>query len=436
MRQVSAFNGITGAACRDRLTPAIGAVAVCLAWLGALPLAGAGEVIFTPLGTSQGNLENKTGMWLRPDLGTVADVVPLKTRIWATQEAVTDGVAMKIAFEKGSAGKLAFELTPESLKAGTAGLTLYAKASRAVKMTVCGTTVDVGTDWAKHNFTWEQVGMTPEKPGWQVVVTLIGPIDETTTLILDRFGMEGPTFDPAPKLEKTSGPDKTMTAKELTYGAENLAAALAHAKAKKPFKVLALGDSVTAGAQMSRSTWGVKGADGVQFLYFGQVARVWRQTFGNQEISAVQHGHGGWTAEQGLKVVDQEIVAEAGADDVVILEFGANDMGWAGKTPEQWKADMKKLIARVKTKTANIIVLSPTTGGKIPDHAEEITKRLKEIVAEEKVCGFDVTRLSLFRGPAFGWAYLANEYHPDFCGHIMLGDLIATVLTGEDKKIP
>jgi hypothetical protein len=44
-------------------------------------------------------------------------------------------------------------------------------------------------------------------------------------------------------------------------------------------------------------------------------------------------------------------VEEAGPNDLVILEFGANDLIWARVTPAAWKADMKRLIARVKTKT-------------------------------------------------------------------------------------
>ncbi|HTL51287.1 MAG TPA: SGNH/GDSL hydrolase family protein [Planctomycetota bacterium] len=413
-------------------------------WLAAVLCAGAGsgllgaeDVTFTPLAGGGTDTEARTGMWLRPDLGAAEAIVPLKTRVSATKESVLGGSAMKIVFEKGSTGKLGYELDEKSLKAGSAGLTLYAKASRAVKLTVCGAVADVGTDWTKIDLAWDKVGMTADKPAWQFVVVLNGPINETTTLILDRIGMESPAFDPKPKLDKVAGPDETLASKDLIYGAENLAKAAENAKAKKPFKVLALGDSVTAGAQMSRSTWGVKGAAGVPYLYFSHVARLWQEKFGYKEITGVQHGYGGKTADWALtNAVEKDIVGEAGADDVVIIEYGANDMGWAGHSPETWKADMKKLIARVKTKTANIIVLSPTSGGAIPKQAAEISKALKEIATEEKVCGVDITRRDQFRGEAFSWAGLANEYHPDFSGHIMMAELIASALTGENKNWP
>src|SRR6516162_8037560 len=81
------------------------------------------DVTFTPLEMPQGDTENRTGMWFCPDLGKAADILPLKTRVWATRESVTGGVAMKCVFEKGSTGIVAYE--KESYPAGSAGITLY-----------------------------------------------------------------------------------------------------------------------------------------------------------------------------------------------------------------------------------------------------------------------------------------------------------------------
>src|SRR5580704_12212965 len=80
----------------------------------------AAEVNFTPLDMPQGNTENRTGMWFCPDLGKASEILPLKTRVWATKESVTGGVAMKCVFEKGSRGILAYE--KEQYPAGSAGL--------------------------------------------------------------------------------------------------------------------------------------------------------------------------------------------------------------------------------------------------------------------------------------------------------------------------
>jgi lysophospholipase L1-like esterase len=394
------------------------------------------EITFTPLDMAQGNTENRTGMWLCPDLGGVNDVLPLKTRAWATRESVTGGVALKCVFEKGSKGTLAYE--KDSFPEGSAGITLVAKASRKLTLTVNRIPVEVGTEWKKLDVPWEKLGTSRDKPrlGFQFVLAVTGPIEERTWLIIDRLGTESPKFDPTPKLEPRDGPDAIISSKELIYGIENLAKARKRAQDRQPFQLIALGDSVTAGAQMFRGTWAVKGADGVPFLYFAHLARLANEHHGYQGIKAVQHGHGGWTAAQALKVVDKEVVEEAGPNDVVILEFGGNDMTWAKVAPADWKADMKKLIARVKTKTDQIILMGPTAIGEVGKLQPEITKALRELVEEEKVAAMDVTRLAFYRGEPFAWAWLANEGHPAYMGHIMLAEMMAPLFTEAHRNYP
>jgi lysophospholipase L1-like esterase len=384
----------------------------------------------------QGNTENRTGMWFCPDLGKAADILPLKTRVWATRESVTGGVAMKCLFEKGSRGVLAYE--KESYPAGSAGITLFARASRQLTLKVGNVPAEVGTDWKKLDFPWEKLGTTPDRPrlGFQFVVAVQGPIEERTWLILDRIGTESPRFDPHPRVEPQGGPDARISSKDILYGTEHLARTRERAQAKRPFKLIALGDSVTAGAQMYRGTWGVKGAEGVPFLYFAHLARLAEEHFGYKGITPVQHGHGGWTAAQALRVVDREVVDEAGPDDLVILQFGGNDLSWAKATPAKWKADMKKLIARVKTRTDQILLVSTTPIGEVGKFQPEITRVLQELVQEEKVAAADVTRLAYYRGEPFAWAWLANEGHPAYMGHIILAEMMAPLLTGRQRDYP
>lgn len=396
----------------------------------------AADITFTPLDMPQGNTENRTGMWFCPDLGTASDILPLKTRVWATKESVTGGVAMKCMFEKGSRGILAYQ--KDAFPAGSAGITLFAKASRNLTIKVGNLPAEVGTEWKKLEFSWERLGTTREKPqlGFQLIVSVQGPIKERTWLILDRIGTESPQFDPKPRIAPQDGPDATISSEDMLYGIENLSRTRDRAKAKQPFKIIALGDSVTAGAQMYRGTWGVKDAEGVPFLYFAHLARLVEEHFGYAGITSVQHGHGGWTAAQALKVVDQEVVDEAGPDDLVILEFGGNDMSWAGVTPTAWKAAMKKLIARVKTKTDQIILMSPTSIGEVGKLQPEISTVLKELVQEEKVAAADITRFAFYRGEPFAWAWLANEGHPAYMGHIMMAEMMAPLLTGVPRIYP
>ena len=398
----------------------------------------AGDSTFTPIKFDEDTSEEKTALWCRPDQGTAETILPLKTRVWATKESVTGGVAMKLSFDKGSTGKFAIE-QENAFPKDLAGLTFYAKASRALKLNFCRKVpLDIGTEWKKYDVTWEQVGLNKDAPkfDWQIEFAVDGPFNEKTWLIVDRFGVEGPAFDPKPKIDVQAGPDATISSKDILYGGENLAKTVANLKAKKPFKIIALGDSVTAGAQLSRGSPNLRGPAGMTFLYFAHLARVLEKNFDYKGITPVQHGHGGWSAGQGLGVVDKEVVAECSADDLVMLEFGANDIGGRGMTPEAWKADMKKLIARVKTKTDQIIIMSPTTSGAIPKNADAITKAIKEIVAEDKVAAADITKLCMYRGEPYAWALLANQYHPDFMGHIIIGEMIAPILTEKHVTYP
>ncbi|HKI38234.1 MAG TPA: hypothetical protein VKA46_40645, partial [Gemmataceae bacterium] len=109
---------------------------------------------------------------------------------------------------------------------------------------------------------------------------------------------------------------------------------------------------------------------------------------------------------------------------------------WAGKSPAEWKTAMKKLIARTKTKTDQVLLLSTTPIGDVPKKSADITKVLKELVEEEKVAAADVLRLACYRGEAFAWAWLANEGHPGYMGHITMAEMIAPVLTQKHRSYP
>ncbi|HYE07827.1 MAG TPA: SGNH/GDSL hydrolase family protein [Planctomycetota bacterium] len=398
------------------------------------PVLIAGEASFIPLGFAEHDLERHTGMWLRPDLGNADTVLPLRTRVWATRESVTDGVALKCAFAPGSTGRVQIENA--SLPAGSAGFTLYAKASRPLKLALGQAAKDVGTDWSKLDWPWAELGADPAAPtvGWQVALTVQGPIAEPTWLIIDRFGIETPTFIGAPAITPQDGPDQTIAATDLIVGGERLAKSAARLKAKQPFKLIAFGDSVTAGAQVSRGSWKIDADAGRAFLWYAHLARLWDEAGG--AVEAVGVGHGGWTARKAASTIDAEIIAIAGADDLVVLEFGANDMGWDGATPERWRADMGALIARVKTKTDQILVLSPTPGGAIPAQADAISAALRALCDEHGVAGVDITRLNCYRGTPSCWAMMANEYHPDLMGQLIMAEMIAPVLTGVDKRYP
>jgi lysophospholipase L1-like esterase len=413
-----------------------------IAAVGVINLACAGEIVFTPLTHPAGELnsETNTGEWFRPDLGTINDVLPLKTRVFATKESVTDGVGMKWVFEKGSKGVFSFET--KDFDPATAGITFFAKSSKPIKFRICKNvnqeilkTVEIGADWKKYDFAWSDMGGA--KDWWQVNFQVIGAIEERTTLFLDRVGIESPTFDPNLKINPQTGKDDTISSKDIVYGAENLAKTLALLKDKKPFKIIAVGDSISAGAQTNRGTWGIEIPKGIQFRYFGHMAHLWEEEFGYKGITLVDCAHGGWTTKQLIAILEKDVFPNVGPNDLVVLQSGGNDIA-GGYTAEQWKVDAKLMIAQLKTKTDQILVVSTTIPAKGPvtNQAAGISKALKEIVAEEKVAGADVSKFMFYRGPAFTSAIFANDYHPDYMGHITLGEMIAPILTGKHVTYP
>jgi hypothetical protein len=65
-----------------------------------------------------------------------------------------------------------------------------------------------------------------------------------------------------------------------------------------------------------------------------------------------------------------------------------------------------------------------------------MTRVLQELAREEKVAAADVTRLCTCRGEPYAWAGEGNEWHPTYVLHIMMAEMIAPILTGEDRPWP
>jgi len=408
---------------------AMGAVLPCLVAVIVLcGVAAAAEPVFAPLAFNQGNTETHTGMWLCADLGKAQDILPLKTRLWATKESVTGGVALKCLFEPGSKASLNWE-NMYKFPADAAGLALYAKASRPLKLNVAKAVAEVGTKWKKLDLTWDALGTTKDKRdlGWLLTISVAGPIRERTWLILDRIGTEAPEFMANPKIEPQDGPDEAISSKDILYGAENLAKTLQRARAKKPFRIFAFGDSITLGAQMYRGTWGVAAKDGIPFLWHHHLARLWEEHFGCKGITVVHGGVPGAISDAHLKNLGP-FLKDATADDLVILA--------ASTAPAQWKKPLLQMIATAKQKTDQILVMSPPAGSFVVGASDQVTKLLKEVAEEEKVAAADITRFCLYRGEKYAWAGEGNEWHPTYMLSLTMGEMMAPLLTGGERVWP
>ena len=386
-------------------------------------------VKFVPICHGDENWENRTGLWVCPRLGGASDVLPLPTRLYATRQSVTDGVALRIEISEGSKGTITMENSP--FKAGTAGITFYAKASLPLEVVVANRVkVNVMSQWQKFDISWEKLGTEKSKPsiGWEFQLELASAAKEDCWLIIDRLGTEGPTFDSESNIIEQQGPDVTINTKQILGNASVLTPTIDRLKKKQPFRIIAFGDSVTAGAQCNRGSWGIKKEDHKQFLYFSHLARLLEKEYGYEGIDAVQNGYGGWTTEKAKEVVEK-VFADVRAEDVIIIEFGGNDLGWAKRSIEQWLLSLESLVDSAKKKTSQIIIMSPTTGGSVPLLYEQIIKKFRAFAVAQKIAFVDITHWSMYRGEKYAWAYLANGYHPDFMGHIMMAEVILPLFT-------
>ena len=384
---------------------------------------------FRPLSHDPDDTESRTGLWMCPRLERSPAGPAVGTRLYATQESVTGGVALRIAIPRASRGTVTFE--PSPLPAGSAGITLYARASEPLAMTIQGRApLRVEKAWRKHDVSWAALGATPEAPslGAEFTLALAEPAPRDVWVLVDRLGTEGPRFEAAPAVSPTRGRDAVINTWDLVGNAAVLLPTVRRLRAWEPFRIVAFGDSVTAGAQSFRGNWDLKDA-APRFLYFSRLARGLEGRYGGGPIACVQKGYGGWTAEQAKTVVG-EIVRELGPHDLFILQFGANDLGWADHGVDRWLKNLRDLVLAARAKTDQILVMTPTVGGKIPEVAPEISRRMRRFAADERVAFADITRWSLYRGEPYSWAYLANEYHPDFAGHAMIGEILLPLFTG------
>ena len=97
---------------------------------------------------------------------------------------------------------------------------------------------------------------------------------------------------------------------------------------------------------------------------------------------------------------------------------------------------MKTLVDQVQAGgVTQIVVMGITTADVTIATASAISTALAELVFEENVAAVDVTEFSTFRGDKFAWAYLANTFHPDASGHMLIAKMTSTLFTDEHFNV-
>ena len=180
-------------------------------------------------------------------------------------------------------------------------------------------------------------------------------------------------------------------------------------------KVIAFGDSITAGGE----------ASSVELQYPSRYVEHLRSRFPAARITLENGSTGGDNTVNGLARLDEKVLTRA--PDLVLIAFGMNDHNRpevGGVAVADFKDNLKQIVARIREKTsAEVILLStfpPHPDWRFSSHRMEQYARATEEAAEE--CGsayanvFAVWQKALARKDPS--SLLANNInHPNDFGH-------------------
>jgi lysophospholipase L1-like esterase len=196
--------------------------------------------------------------------------------------------------------------------------------------------------------------------------------------------------------------------RQLTRTAERL-------RAGKPVKLIAFGDSITAGGE----------ASALELQYPSRYAQHLRDLYPHSQITLENAATGGDNTVQGLARLDEKVLARQ--PDLVLVAFGMNDHnlpGVGGVAVSEFKDNVKQIVKRIRERTeAEVIVLSafpPHPDWHFGSHKMEQFARAAEEASNECDVAyadvFGVWQTVLARKDAS--SLLANNInHPNDFGH-------------------
>jgi lysophospholipase L1-like esterase len=188
------------------------------------------------------------------------------------------------------------------------------------------------------------------------------------------------------------------------------------------FKIVAYGDSITAGGDATKPEW----------IFWNRWTAHLQSRHPLARITAVNGATGGDSTVQGIarlqaKVLDQK-------PDLVLVGFGMNDHNKGGPTIAQFESNLKQIIARIRESTAAEVILfsafPPNPNWKFGSHRMDQYAAATERVARETGSAF---------ADVYGnWVALAerkkpedllgnNINHPNDFGHWMYFRVLANL---------
>ncbi len=145
-------------------------------------------------------------------------------------------------------------------------------------------------------------------------------------------------------------------------------------------KILAFGDSITAGGDASRP----------ELIFWKRWADYLQQKYRRAQVTAVNGATGGDSTVQGLQRLQAKVLDEK--PDLVLLGFGMNDHNVGGVPIPQFEANLKEMIARIRNATSAEVVLfsafPPNPKWKFGTHRMEEYAAATGRVACESNCAY------------------------------------------------
>jgi lysophospholipase L1-like esterase len=162
-------------------------------------------------------------------------------------------------------------------------------------------------------------------------------------------------------------------------------------------KIVAYGDSITAGGDATRP----------EFIFWRRWADDLQRKYPRARISAVNGATGGDSTVQGLQRLQAKVLDEK--PDLVLIGFGMNDHNVGGVPTPQFELNLKEMISRVRDETGAEVILFPAFP---PNPKWKFgTHRMTEYAAATQRVARDMS--TAYADVFNNWQSLANRKKPE-----------------------
>lgn len=178
---------------------------------------------------------------------------------------------------------------------------------------------------------------------------------------------------------------------------DRLPRSVAKLRAGGEFRVVAYGDSITAGGDATRPEW----------IFWRRWSDSLQRRHAGSQVVAINGATGGDSTVQGLARLEEKVLGQR--PDLVLVGFGMNDHNKGGVPIPQFESNLKEMIRRIRERTgAEVLLFSafpPNPRWKFGSHRmEEYAAATERVASETRTAFADVYR---------NWQAVAERKKPE-----------------------